>query len=295
MEKKFSVDGVSYTATGENLPSEEDWKYAVNGHWEHKNLVESRKFLEERNSFIQAAQSKKLTLFQYLLFLTDSNKSRQSNFVSNDVSTLRTFSGEIDDDLGIARNVTFKGETEFEQLPALSLTEAYRTLPFGKDEFTALVVGRFIAHHQHGMHPPLPYSNQEELEAWLKTVDLQNDSKRVSEFIDAMIETAQKFAGKFVTDEAEIMRTQTLRELPDMKVEWEKRAIDPSRLELISGDQTADTRLQIVLQELAEEAYATAQMRKSKKGESFFTFLKNLLPKRHEAVLLTPEDAEKAI
>jgi len=290
MEKEFRLDDVSYVATGENLPSEKDWKDAVEGHWEHKNLVESRKFLQERNSFIQAAQSKKLGLLQYLLFLADSDKFRQSNFVSNDLSTLRTFSGEIEDDLGIGRNVTFKGETEFEELPALTLTEAYRTLSFGKDEFTTLVVGRFIAHHQHGMHPPLPYSNQEELEAWLKTVDLRNDSKRVSEFIDAMIETARKFDGKFVTDEAEIMRIQTLRELPDMKVEWDKKAADPSRLELISGEQTADSRLQAVLQELAEEAYTTAQMRESKKGESFLEQLKGLF-NRNKAVLLTPEDA----
>jgi len=291
MENKFKLDGVSYTATGENLPSEKDWKDAVEGHWEHKNLVQSRKFLEERNSLIQAAQSKKLTLLQHFLFLTDSDKSRQNNFANEDVSNLRTFTTEIEDELGIARNVTFKGETEFEELPALTLTEAYRTLPFGKDEFTTLVVGRFIAHHQHGMHPPLPYSNQEEFEAWLKTVDLRNDSKRVSEFIDAMIETARKFDGKFVTDEAEIMRIQTLRELPDMKVEWDKKAADPSRLELISGEQTADSRLQAVLQELAEEAYTTAQMRESKKGESFFTLLKGLF-KRHEAILLTPEDAK---
>jgi hypothetical protein len=294
LESKFNVDGVSYTVTGENLPSEKDWRDAVEGHWEHKNLVQSAKFLQERDSFIQAAQSKKLTLFQYAVLLTDSDKSRQNNFASEDVSTLRTFSGEIEDDLGIAQNVTFKGETEFEQLPSLSLIEAYRTLPFGKDEFTTLVIGRFIAHYQHGMHPPLPYSNQEELEAWLKTVDLRNDSKRVSEFIDAMIETARKFAEKFVTDEAETMRVQILRELPDMKVEWDKKAADPSRLELISGEQTADSRLQVVLEELAEEAYMTAQMRESKKGESFFTLLKGLF-KRNEAILLTPEDAKEAI
>jgi hypothetical protein len=296
LESKFKLDGVSYTATGENLPSEKDWKYAVEGHWEHQNLVQSAKFLKERNGIIQAARNGKFSLLQYAVLLTESDKFRQSNFVSNDVSTLRTFSGEIDDDLGIGRDVTFRGETEIEELPALSLIEAYRTLPFGKDEFTTLVVGRYIAHHQQGTHPPLSYSNQEEFEAWLKTVDLRNDNETVSEFIDAMTETAQKFTGKFITDEAEIMRLQILRELPDIKTEWNKKAAEPftSPTGLILGEQTADTRLQAVLEELAEEAYMTAQMRESKKGESFFTLLKGLF-KRHEAVLLTPEDAKEAI
>ncbi len=294
MESRFKLDGVSYTATGKNLPSEKDLEDAVKGHWEHENLVKSRKFLQERNGFIQAAQSKKLTLFQYAVLLTESDKFRQNNFASNDVSNLRTFPTEIDDDLGITQNVTFKGEIEFEELPAPSLTDTYRTLPFGKDEFTTLVVGRFIAHHQQGMHPPLPYSNQEEFEAWLKTVDLQNDSKRVCEFVDAMVKTAENFAGKFVTDEGEAVRIQTLRKLPEIKTEWDKKAADPSRLELISGEQTADIRLSSVLQDLADEAYMTAQMRESKKGESFFTLFKGLF-KRHEAILLIPEDAKEAI
>jgi len=295
MEKKFSVNGIPCTATGENLPSAFG-KDAVSGHWEYQNIVKSREFLKERNRFNQPTQRKKLSLFQYLLFLTESDKFRQDNFANEDVSTLRTFTAEIDDDLGIPQNVTFKCEVEIEELPSLSPIEAYHTLPFGKDEFTALMVGRYIAHHQHGMHPPLPYSNQEELEAWLKTIDLPIDSERVSEFIAAMTETAEKFAGKFVTDEAEAMRLQTLRELPDIKAEWDKRAADPftTPTGLIIGEQTADTRLQGVLQELAEEAYTTAQQRESQKGESFFTQLKELF-NRNKGVLLLPEDAKEAI
>jgi hypothetical protein len=98
-----------------------------------------------------------------------------------------------------------------------------------------------------------------------------------------------------VTDEGEATQTQILRQLPDIKTEWDKKAADPSRMGLISGEETADTRLLAELQDLANEAYKVAQMMESKKGESFFTLLKNLLPKRHKGVLLTPEDAKEAI
>lgn len=299
MEKKFKLDDVSIVATGEYLSSENDLKAAVKDCSEHELLQHSTEFLEEWNRTIQAFNDGKLNLLPYTVLMKEANILREH--LPHDVVTMRTFSTEIEDDIGIKRKVTFQGTIEMEELPAPTLLEAYRTHckeTLGEDELTVLTVKRQIALRQNRTDlPPSSVTNKEEYEAYLKTIDLPNDSETVSKFVAAMAETAEKFAGKFVTDEAEAMRIQTLRELPDIKAEWEKKAADPSVSPsgLILGEQTADTRLQVELQELAEEAYATAQRMESKKGESFFTLLKNLLPKRHGGLLLTPEDAKKAI
>lgn len=292
MENRFNVDGISYTATAEVLPPETDWRYIVSGHWQHQSLVKSAKFLQERNAFILAAQKKKLNLLQYYALLLDSDRSRRSNFLDDDVSGERRFEVEVEDGLGITRKVSLRGETEIEELEAPNLITAYRTLEFGNDEFTDLVVRRLIAHQQQGVHPPLPYTNPEEFQAFLKTIDLRNDTKRICEFIEALTETARKFEGCFITDEAERLRVQCITELPEITVEWEKKAADPFTTPAgsIVGEQTGDTRLQAVLNELAEEAYMTAQIGKSKKSnESFFTLLKRLFG-RTEAKLAFPED-----
>jgi hypothetical protein len=293
MDKKFKLDDVLYTATGEYLSPENDLKVAVKDCSEHELLQHSAEFLIERNSIIQAFQNKEFSLLQYATLLTDSDKLREK--LPYGVVTARTFSTEIEDDLGIMRKVTFQGTIETEKLPAPSLLEGYETHfqeTLGEDELTVLTVKRHIALRQNRTDlPPSSITNKEEYENWLKTIDLKNDSERVGEFIDAMMETAQNYAGKFVTDEAEIMRIQILKELPDIQIEWEKRAIDPSRMELLSGEQIADCRLLLELQDLAKEAYEIAQRRTPKNGGSFFEQLKGLF-KRNEAILLTPEDAK---
>jgi hypothetical protein len=299
LESKFKLDDVFYTATGEYLPPENDLKAAVKDCSEHEILPNVAKFLEERNGIIEAFNNGKLPLLPYTVLLTDSDKLREK--LPHGVVTMWTFSSEIEDELGIMRKVTFKGEIKTEELPAPTLMEGYETHckeTLGKDELTVLTVRRHIALRQNQTNlPPPPYSNQTEYEAWLKTIDLRNDNETVSEFIAAMTETAEKFDGKFVTDEAENLRTRELKRLPEIKVEWGKKIAAPfvSPTGLILGEQTADTRLLAELQDLMKEAYAVAQRMESKKGESFFTLLKNLLPKRHKGVLLTPEDAKEAI
>jgi hypothetical protein len=289
MEKRFKLDDVSYTANGEYLSSENDLKAAVKDCSEHELLQHSAEVLEEWNRIIEAFQNGELNLLPYTVLLKDVNELREK--LVHDVVTMRTFSTEIEDDIGIMRKVTFEGRIEIAELPAPTLLEGYETNckdTLGKDELTVLTVKRQIALRQKQIGSPSPYSNQEEYEAYLKTIDLKNDSETVSEFIAAVTETVQKF--KFVTDEGEAMRTQILRELPDIQIEWEKRAADPSTF---PGEQTADVRLLLELQDLSKEAYAVAQRMESKKGESFFTLLKNLLPKRHPGTLLFPEDAKQ--
>lgn len=298
MESKFNVEGVPYTITGEHLPSETDWKYAVNGHWEHQHVIKSAKFFGERNSIIQAVRNGKLSLLQFAVLLNDSNIFRRNNFLDVEPSTHKMFSGEIKDDLGITQKVEFRGEIEIEELIAPTLLEVYRTWckeSLGEDELTVLTVKRHNALYRRQTGSPLPERNKEEYWAYLHALDLPTDTERVSEFIAAMVKTAENFAGKFVTDEAEAMRIQTLRELPDIKVEWDKKAADPftSPTGLIVGEQTADTRLLVELQSLAKEAYVTAQTMESKKGISLFEQLKNLLPKRHGGILLFPKDAKE--
>ena len=297
MESKFNVDGVSYAVTGEHLPSETDWKYAVNGHWEHQHVIKSAKLFGETNSIIQAVRNGNLNLLPFAVLLNDSNIFRRNNFPDVEPSTHKTFSSEIKDDLGITQKVEFRGEIEIEEQAAPTLLEVYRTRckkSLGEDELTILTVKRHNALYRRQTGSPSPEQSKEEYEAYLRSLDLPNDTPRVSEFIAAMAETAEKFAGKFVTDEAEAMRLQTLRELPDIKVEWDKKAADPftSPTGLIVGEQTADTRLLVELQSLAEEAYEVAQTMESKKGISLFEQLKGLF-KRNEAVLLTPEDAKE--
>jgi hypothetical protein len=287
MENKFNVDGVLYTATGEYLSSENDLKAAAKDCSEHELLQHSAEFLTERNSIIEAFHNGKLSLLQYATLLTDSDKLREK--LPHDVVTMRTFSTEIEDDIGMMQKVTFQGKIEIEELPAPSLMEGYETHAkgtLGKDELTVLTIKRYIAHRQKQIGSPSPYSNQTEYEAWLKTINLKNDSKTVSEFIDAIAETAKKFA--FVTDEGENLQADVLSDLPDIKAAWEKKAAVPS---MFPGEQTADTRLLVELQDLAKEAYMVAQRVESKKGEPFLEQLKGLF-KRHEAVLLTPEDAK---
>lgn len=296
MESKFKLDAVSYVATGEYLSSENDLKAAVKDCSDHEILQHSAEFLQGRNSIIHAFQNGKLGLLQYATLLTDSDKLREK--LPHDVVSVRAFSTEIEDDLGIMRKVTFKGEIEIAELPAPTLLEGYETHcteTFGKDELTVLTIKRHIALRQNQNLPPSSVTNQTELEAYLKNIDLKNDSKRIGEFVDAMVKTAENFAGKFVTDEGENLRADVLNDLSDIKLEWTKKAADPSPMELLSGEQTADCRLLLELQDLAKEAYEVAQRMESKKGESFFTLLKNLLPKRHDGILLLPEDAKKAI
>jgi hypothetical protein len=293
------MDNVFYTATGEYLPSENDLKAAVKDCSEHEILPNVAEVLEERNGIIEASNNGKLPFLPSTVLLTDSDKLREK--LPHGVVTMWTFSSEIEDDLGIMRKVTFKGEIEIEELAAPTLLEAYRTHckeTLGTDELTVLTVKRYIALRQNQTNlPPPRYLNQTEYEAWLKTIDLRNDSKTLGEFVDAMAKTAENFAEKFLTDEAENLRTRELKRLPDIKTEWDKKVAVPftSPTGLILGEQTADTRLLVELQDLAKEAYKVAQRMESKKGESFFTFLKNLLPKRHGGLLLLPEDAKKAI
>jgi hypothetical protein len=293
LESKFKLDAVSYVATGEYLSSEDDLKAAVKDCSEHEILPNVAEFLEERNGIIEAFQNGKLPLLPYTVLLTDSDKLREK--LPHDVVTMRTFSSEIEDDIGMMRKVTFQGKIEIEELSAPSLLEGYETHckeTLGRDELTMLTIKRYIALRQNQIGSPSPYSNQEEYEAYLKTIDLKNDSKTVSEFIDAIAETAKKFA--FVTDEGENLQARELKRLPEIKLEWNNRAAVPSPMELKLGEQTADTRLLIELQDLAKEAYAVAQNMKSKKGESFFTLLKGLF-RRDKGLLLMPEDAKKAI
>lgn len=292
MEKKFKLDDVSYVATGEYPPSENDLKAAVKDCSEHELLQHSAEFLEEWNRTIQAFHDGELSLLQYAVLMTDLKILREH--LPHDVVTMRTFSTEIEDDLGIMRKVTFQGTIEIEELPAPSLLEAYRTHckeTLGDDELTVLTIKRQIALRQNRTDlPPSSVTNKEEYEAYLKTIDLPNDSETVNEFIDAMTENAEKFAGKFVTDEGENLRADVLNDLSDIKPEWTKKAADPSTF---PGEQTADVRLLLELQDLSKEAYMVAQRMESKKGESFFTLLKNLLPKRHGGTLLFPEDAKE--
>lgn len=292
MESKFKLDGVFYTAKGEYLSPENDLKTAAKDCSEHELLQHSAEFLEKWNGIIEAFDNGKLNLLPYTVLLKEANILREH--LPHDVVTMRTFSTEIEDDLGIMRKVTFRGEIGIEELSAPSLLEAYRTHckeTLGNDELTILTIKRQIALRQNRTDlPPSSISNQMEYEALVNSFNLKNDSETVSEFLDAMVKTAEKFAEKFVTDEGENLRAEVLSDLSDIKPEWNKKAADPSTF---PGEQTADTRLLLELQDLSKEAYMVAQKMESKKGESFFTLLKNLLPKRHEAALLFPEDAKE--
>lgn len=287
MESKFQMDNVFYTATGEYLSF--DLKDAVKECSEHEILRHSAEFLEKYNPIIEAFKNRKLPLLPYMVLLKDANELRKS--LPYDVVTMRTFSTEIEDDLGIMRKVTFQGTIETEELPAPSLLEAYRTScqeTLGRDELTDLTVRRHVAVRQNQTNlPPPRYSNQDEYETWLKSINLRNDSKAVNEFVDALTETARKY--KFLTDEGQNLQIDVLNDLPDIKTEWEKKAADPSTF---PGEQTADTRLLLELQDLAKEAYEFAQRRAPKSGGSFFEQLKGLF-KRNEAALLFPEDAKE--
>jgi len=297
MEKKFTLDPVSYVATGEYLSSENDLKDELKDWSDHSILRNVAEVLKECNGLVEALARGELNLLPFSVLMKEANILREH--LPYGVDTMRIFDFDIEDEIGIMHKVIFQGKVEIEELPAPKLLEAYRTHckeTLGRDELTVLTVKRHLAFYQQRTGSPSPDSSIEGYEAYLKTLDPTKDIPMVSEFIAAMVKTAENFAGKF-GDVAETMRIQILRELPDIKAEWDKRAADPftSPTGLIVGEQTADTRLLAELQDLAKEAYATAQRMESKKRESFFTLLKNLLPKRHEGILLTSEDAKKAI
>jgi hypothetical protein len=100
--------------------------------------------------------------------------------------------------------------------------------------------------------------------------------------------------GKFVTDVAEKLREAFLTVIPECQADFEKAMVDPSTSPSgkIVGEQTADIRLAVTLNELADEAYMVAQRmeQENEKGESFFSTLKKQLFNRHEGILLGPDD-----
>jgi hypothetical protein len=292
LESKFKQGDVFYVATGEYLSSENDLKTAVKDWSDHELLQHSTEFLEKNNRTIQAFHDGKLNFLPYATLMKDINELR--GHLPHDVVTMRTFSLDMKDDIGMMHKVTFQGKIEIVELPAPTLLEGYETHckeGFGNDELTVLTIKRHIAFRQ--ISSPSPYSNQQEYEAWLKTKNLKNDSKTVSEFVDAIAKAAESFAGKFVTDEGQNLRADVLSDLSDIKPEWTKKVAVPFTTPkgLILPEQTADTRLLSELQDLTNEAYKVAQTMESKKGISFFEQLKGLF-KRNEAVLLLPEDAK---
>jgi len=301
MEKTFSIEGVTVKIAAENLPDSvvAAAKETAKNRWQFANVKKSVLYLKKANALEEAAEKGKVGLIEFFALKTDLEKERLNTFAEFDAASTRQFTESIEDDLGQKHKVTFAVGDEFEKKPFMSNLEAYRKpLPFTSSELSKRTLRGYVAKEkQHGSFRNFEPDDLEGFKNWISTIDLQRDLPALHKLTRALQDTAEKYRGKLVTDTGEKLLEVLIHALPDVEADFKKAASDPSMSPrgTILGDQVADARLAVTLNELAEEAYMTTQRmeQENEKGESFFSTLKKQLFNRHEGILLGPDDYVK--
>jgi hypothetical protein len=254
MEKEFSLDGVAIKLSADNLSAEivEQAKALVKGRWEFSNVKNSIEFVKDWNALQEKGRGKKLDFCEYQRKLCELLEYRHSKFAEFGYATEREIKESFTDKYGEEFNSTIKVGEPIDELPSLHLTEAYRLLGF-QSKFSEDILKRFIVAEK--KHKPLTdYENPEQLVSYLRTLDLNEDKNAVSEFIQALRQTAERFSGKFVTEVGEALHNLTLKSLEEIKADYDKKATDVPDVEgMIIDSEITDMTLTRYLDAIVEK------------------------------------------